>query len=115
MFNAKIDTDNLDVSAELTNWCFGQHMTSRHFIWHKRVLSLWVCVQCLKIRIFHMNIQISNPLKRLEYCLHHIYIRAWQAWLALSGHCSLSQAVLTALLQFPPLSIVLSCACLSCY
>lgn len=32
LFNAKIDTDNLDVSTELTNWCFGQHMTSRYIL-----------------------------------------------------------------------------------
>lgn len=32
LFNAKIDTHNLDVSTELINWCFGQHMTSRHIL-----------------------------------------------------------------------------------
>lgn len=25
-----------------------------------------------------MNIQISSSLERLEYCLHYIYVPAWQ-------------------------------------
>lgn len=52
-------------------------MASRH-ICHERVLSLWICCQCLKIRLFHMNIQISSSLEKLEYCLHCVYIPAWQ-------------------------------------